>query len=220
MTRIKICGVANIEAAELCCDLEVNFIGLIFEPGHRRISPDMARSITGHISKIPRRPIVVGVFGDSPYYEVNLLADYCNLDWIQLPGDVSVEYAKKLKRPVIRVTHVSRQTSSEDIQAFVSGSFGSRAIRLFDSEPVLKHQAEGSNFDWNILSGLSPFIPVLIGGGLTPETVGQLITTYHPWGVNVSAEVERGGKKSQSKIKAFIKAVKEADDRAAVPFSV
>jgi phosphoribosylanthranilate isomerase len=215
LTRIKICGVTNIETADLCAELEVNFIGLVFENGRLRVKPDIARGITAHISKIPKRPVVVGVFSNTPYYEVNLLAEYCNLDWIQLPGDVPMQFAKALKRPVVRVTQVDRETTAADVQSYVSGAFGSRSVRLFET-PFIKNGATDVVFDWQIFSGLSPFIPVLIGGGLTSETVGNLIETCHPWGVNVSAEVERAGKKSQSKIKTFIKAVKEADARPAV----
>ena len=216
MTRIKICGVTDVETAELCCELGVNFLGLVFAPGRRRVSPDIARGITAYLSKIPRHPVVVGVFPPAPNYEVNLLAEYCGIDWVQLPGDVTKEYAKALKRPVIRLNHISKETSPEDIQAFVSGSFGTRSVCLLDNAPSGKSSSLASPFDWHLLPELSPFIPVLVGGGLTAENVGQLVGNYHPWGVNVSAEVERSGKKSQSKIKAFIKAVQDADFKLTV----
>jgi phosphoribosylanthranilate isomerase len=216
MTRIKVCGVDDIETAELCTVLGVNFIGLYFTEGSWRISPDVARSITRHISRYPKRPVVVGLFSKTPSYEVNLLAEYCNIDWIQLSGNESQKYAKALKRPVIRLTHVNDDTTAEFIQQQVSGQFGSRSVCLLDSGANKRGVSE-KPFDWELLTGLSPFIPVLVGGGITAENVGHLIDKYRPWGVNVNAGVEWCGQKSPSKIKAFVKAVKEADDKICRP---
>jgi phosphoribosylanthranilate isomerase len=216
MTRIKICGIDDIETAELCTLLGVNFIGLHFIDSPWRVTPDFARVITRHIAQYPKRPVVVGLFSKTPSYEVNLLAEYCNLDWIQLLENEPLAYAKALKRPVVRLTHVSKDTTAEEIQQQVSGQFGSRSVCLLDSSDNKKGVVE-THFDWNLLSGLSPFIPVLVGGGIAVNNVGELIEKFRPWGVNVNTGVEWQDQKSPSKIKAFIKAVNAADEKIMRP---
>jgi phosphoribosylanthranilate isomerase len=52
----------------------------------------------------------------------------------------------------------------------------------------------------------------MIAGGLNAENVGEAIKTAMPWGVDVSSGVETGGSKDISKIQAFIRAVRRADD--------
>jgi phosphoribosylanthranilate isomerase len=55
--------------------------------------------------------------------------------------------------------------------------------------------------------------PLIAAGGLTPETVGDVVRRLRPYAVDVSSGVEEGdvGIKSRAKIAAFIAAVREAD---------
>lgn len=74
----------------------------------------------------------------------------------------------------------------------------------------------GKAFDWRahrlFAEAMSTFTNVIIAGGLTPTNVSHLIGILHPWGVDVASGVERApGRKDPEKLRAFVKAVREAE---------
>jgi phosphoribosylanthranilate isomerase len=75
----------------------------------------------------------------------------------------------------------------------------------------------GEPFDWRkaipIAEGMRKGgLKLVVAGGLTPQNVGEAMEVLHPWGVDVSSGVEaKPGKKDPHKVRAFVKAVREAD---------
>ncbi|MDH4067752.1 MAG: phosphoribosylanthranilate isomerase, partial [Dehalococcoidia bacterium] len=67
--------------------------------------------------------------------------------------------------------------------------------------------------NWDLAQEVAKKFPVIIAGGLDPENVAMLIERVAPWGVDVSSGVETAGVKDASKIKAFIEAVRKADEK-------
>ena len=53
---------------------------------------------------------------------------------------------------------------------------------------------------------------LIIAGGLNPENVGEAIRKFSPYGVDVVSGVERQpGRKDPEKLKAFVAAVRRAE---------
>src|SRR5438067_11672864 len=72
----------------------------------------------------------------------------------------------------------------------------------------------GQSFDPKAaLAGLKKTpVRFIAAGGLRPENVSQAIEVLKPWGVDVASGVEKEkGKKDHAKLKAFVKAVRDAD---------
>jgi phosphoribosylanthranilate isomerase len=54
--------------------------------------------------------------------------------------------------------------------------------------------------------------PIIVAGGLTSQTVSEIVRTIRPWAVDVSSGVEISpGRKSPDSIRSFIAAVRRAD---------
>jgi phosphoribosylanthranilate isomerase len=216
MTRIKICGIRDKPHALAAVEAGADFIGLVFAPSQRQVNPDKAREIASAFNKSSDTTKMVGVFVNTPSSQVNELADFCALDWVQLSGDESWEYCREVVRPVIKAIRIDRQ-SPEDLSAELSA--GSKLlpaqgfITLLDSRVEGKYGGTGESFNWNLAQEVAKKFPVIIAGGLDPKNVARLIERVAPWGVDVSSGVETGGIKDTSKIKAFIEAVRKADEK-------
>jgi len=216
MTRIKICGIRDKTHALAAVEAGADFIGLVFAPGQRQVSPAKACEIASAVKKSSDATKMVGVFVNAPSSQVNELADFCALDWVQLSGDESWEYCREVVRPVIKAIRIDQQ-SPEDLYAELSAGGkllpAQGFIALLDSQVEGKYGGTGESFNWNLVQRVTKRFPVIIAGGLDPKNVARLIERVAPWGVDVSSGVETGGVKDIAKIKAFIEAVRKADEK-------
>jgi phosphoribosylanthranilate isomerase len=212
MTHVKICGIRDKTHALAAVEAGADFIGLVFAPSRRQVSPQKALQLVELIRGLRSRPAVVGVFVNAAAQEVNHIADYCQLDWVQLSGDETWQYCQELKKAIIKVIHVSSGQKTDEILADIETGYQllpeKELVCLLDSRVVGAYGGTGQVFNWQLAREVSVRFPVMIAGGLTPANVGQLVREVQPWGVDVSTGVESNGLKDASKIRAFVKAVR------------
>jgi len=216
MTRIKICGIRDKTQALAAVEAGADFIGLVFAPGKRQVSPAQAYEIIGAVKKSSNAAKVVGVFVNAPVFQVNEVADFCALDVVQLSGNESWEYCRKVVSPVIKAIRVGQQSPEElcaELSAATKSLSGRRFMTLLDSQVEDKYGGTGQSFNWNLAREVARRFPIIIAGGLDSKNVGRLIKIVAPWGVDVSSGVETRGVKDTSKIKSFIEAVRRADEK-------
>jgi phosphoribosylanthranilate isomerase len=213
MTKIKICGLSDVEHALVAAEAGADYLGFVFAPSNRRITPDKALRIISTVSRLNKPPSTVGVFVNEKPDEVNRIADYCHLDLVQLSGDENTEYCLKLRSPIIKAIHVSPGKTPEllnsELERYLNNLEKTKLIFLLDTDSNMAYGGTGKLFNWDIITQLPSKFPVFIAGGLTPGNVSELVNRYKPWGVDVSSGVETNGKKDSHKIRAFIEAVKK-----------
>ncbi len=217
MTRVKICGIAETIHALAAAEAGADFIGLVFAPSRRQVSLERAHEIALAVKDLKRPPLVVGVFVNTPASEVNWVAEHCGLDLVQLSGDEPWEYFRDIEHPFIKATRVLGEQDAGEIIAQISAGYkllGRDFICLLDTHVEGSYGGTGQTFDWGLARRVSATFPVIIAGGLSPQNVEQAVKLVRPFGVDVSSGVETGGAKDVSKIKAFIEAVRRADEDA------
>jgi phosphoribosylanthranilate isomerase len=142
------------------------------------------------------------------------------LDWVQLSGDENWHYCQEIKRPVIKVIHVSAGRKVEQILTEIKVGYQLRLkhdlICLLDSKVRNAYGGTGEAFDWQLVKKVSARFPVVVAGGLTPANVSQLVREFQPWGVDVSTGVESNGQKDAAKIRAFVEAVRKAEEEVGI----
>ncbi|KAJ2369491.1 anthranilate synthase / indole-3-glycerol phosphate synthase [Coemansia sp. RSA 2607] len=171
-----------------------------------------------HISQIRRiggRPLLTGVFQNQSLEHILEVVRSVPLDLVQLHGTESVEMAREIPVPVIKVFHVDEGFSLDGESDLMKTSC--HAIILLDTKVAGASQqgGRGVSFDWTIARALSDRgVPFLMAGGLTPENIGEAVGVGRPWGVDVSSGIETDKVKDPKKIHAFVRGAKNA-----APFS-
>ncbi|MDD5338341.1 MAG: phosphoribosylanthranilate isomerase [Dehalococcoidales bacterium] len=215
MTHIKICGIKSEDVAMKVADAGADFIGLVFAPSRRQITPKTAAKITAALKKNKARTKSVGVFVNTPLATVRKIADKCGLDWIQLSGDESWAYCRELGKPFIKAIKCARRNTLTTIEKINEGKklkFDGQYLVLLDTAVKGFFGGTGRTFPWKLAEPIvAKHDHIIIAGGLKPSNVGKAIETLKPWGVDVSSGVETRGVKDMKKIVKFIEAVRQAD---------
>ena len=197
MTHVKICGIKEKAHALAAIEAGGDFIGLVFALSRRQVTPKQAQGIVDAVKNYTEATAMVGLFVNTPADEVNKIAAYCNLDWVQLSGDESWEYCREITRPLIKAVRVKPGQNPQELCANLATGArilsSQRHVYLLDSQVEGVYGGTGTTFDWNLARQAAEQFPVIIAGGLTAENVAQVIKTATPWGVDVSSGVETGG---------------------------
>ena len=200
-TRIKICGVRDPDTARAAARLGADAVGVVLAPGSPRTA---TAEEAGRVARaLPPFTTLVCVVRDQDPGAVRAALPH-ERTIVQAHGAEDDAWIEHLGRSVIR--------------AF---PFDEAAIRHWERRPDVlallldgPRPGAGVTFDHAALGRLMPTIakPVILAGGLSPETVTSAIRRVRPYAVDVSSGVEREpGVKDIDRIAAFCAAVRKGD---------
>ena len=215
MTRIKICGITNLDDARCAARAGADFLGFIFYPKSPRfVKPEQVAIVTEAIQSEfgANAPRNVGVFVDEPVSRVLAILDTAHLDLAQLHGSERPEEMRRLQARAFKaIRPQTRDDSKADVAAYRDHFSEDEDLPqlLLDAYHPERFGGTGLKVDLTVAQPATYQCRLLVAGGLTPATVGAAIEAVRPWGVDVSSGVERDkGIKDHARIRAFIHAAR------------
>jgi len=230
MTWIKICGTTNLEDALMAVEAGADALGFVFyEKSPRNVAPEVVREI---VKELPEKIEKVGVLPDGSFEEGIDRARQCGLTGVQFyPSIQTIGGSNRASEggPALKKIYLvfsaadllgDKPRTIVDFASFGklpnprnSNPFGTV---ILDSGTSQSPGGTGKVFDWEaavpLVETIRQTVKVVVAGGLNPENVAEAIRILNPWGVDVVSGVEaRPGKKDPEKVRAFIRAVRQAD---------
>ncbi len=214
-TRVKICGITNLNDAEMAVELGAWAVGLIFFQGSpRRCSVGEAQRIT---AAMRRKVEVCGVFVNAPLQEVVETSEEVGLSMLQFHGDEGpsfcAEAARRNGARVIKAAQVSGPGDVRDLERFhVDFHLLDARARTPGREGL--RGGTGERFDWKLLAARRSKVPLILSGGLNADNVAEAIAIARPFAVDTASGTEQApGRKDPRKLRAFFDAVNNSADR-------
>jgi phosphoribosylanthranilate isomerase/adenine/guanine phosphoribosyltransferase-like PRPP-binding protein len=199
---VKICGITTAEDALAAVAAGADALGFVMSASPRQVSAAEVRAI---VDRLPPFVATVGVFVDEPLTRVQEASAAAGVSMVQLQGDESPDYCRAVGRPVIKGFKVGGLVDLRKVADYPV------AACLFDTLVEGEAGGTGRRFDWGRLDGLVFPRPVIVAGGLTAETVGDLIHRLNPAMVDVSSGVAADARrKDPARMRAFVDAVRRA----------
>lgn len=201
-TRVKICGITNLTDAETAIDAGADALGFIFVPETPRyITPNSASEI---IRSLPPFITTVGVFRNVEHKEIEDIATKTGITSVQLHGTESPKFCAQISLPVVKVFELQTKEDLKIIDDYNVNAFLVDKPKSISGGTINLELALKARHHTNRL---------ILAGGLTPENVADAVQYVKPYAVDVASGVEsEKRRKDPQKIKAFISAVKQADE--------
>lgn len=203
-TRVKICGLTNVEEAIVAGSLGADAIGLVFYPRSKRaLSIETAVSIR---QALPTFVSAVGLFVNPTEAQVETVLKQLHLDCLQFHGDETPQFCASFGLPYMKAIRVREGL---DIEREMARFTTSSAI-LLDSFDKQSAGGTGTSFDWEVAARAVGATQqrIVLAGGLDAQNVAAAIRQVHPYAVDVSSGVESApGRKSSERMQAFLNEV-------------
>ncbi len=203
MTRVKICGVTNNADRDAVIDAGADAFGVIVDvpvETPREIDAEQAATL---VEGAP--PFVTSVLVTMPksVQTAVRLNHRIGADAIQvhdgLPPAFVAGLAERTTASVVAVVTADH----DDVDRYAAAA----DALLVDAVGPDGGGGTGRTVDWartaRLVGDLD--VPVVLAGGLTPETVTEAIRTVGPYGVDVASGVEHeGGRKDHDAVRTFV----------------
>ena len=196
--KIKICGLTNANNAREASLLGIDAIGLVFyDKSPRHVDVESALEIVNALPPFINR---VGLFVNADSSFVDEVLCEVPLDTLQFHGDESVVECTQYAMPFIKALRVNQETNITQM----ADDYHQASGLLLDAFNKDTYGGTGESFDWS-LAKVDIDLPIILAGGLNPNTVADAVSQVNPYAVDVSSGVEsEPGIKDIDKIRKFI----------------
>lgn len=150
-----------------------------------------------------------GVFVDTPVPVVQMVAQSCQLDYIQLFGNEPRADVDALGAKAYKAVSASEPDHVEQAARTYLGRWQRRS----DEPALLLHLSGAVGSTAEVAAGLASRVPlILAASSLSPATVAEVLAVVSPWAVDVWDVVEaEPGRLDPAKVAEFIRATRVAD---------
>ncbi len=197
-TRIKICGLTNLQDADLAVSLGADALGFIFCKSPRQVSISQVHEILRGIPPFVNKVAVVRDFTEE---QIRDILSELPIDTIQFHGSEPEDFCLQFKGyNLIKVISVRSEESLEELSNYTK-------INHFLLDTYTKAGGgSGRTFNWKLAKKAQKLGNIILAGGLSPENVSQAISEGEPYGVDVSSGVEsKPGVKDPDRLERFFR---------------
>ena len=221
--RVKICGITNLQDAQVALQAGADYLGFILYPKSPRYIPseqirelriaiaDWLTQSQSAIRNSQPAPQFIGVFVNETVERIADILAFTGLDYAQLHGDEPPEFLPLLGGKAFKVLRpADAESALESAARFAPLGVDDGPQLFIDAYDPAAYGGTGKRADWGVAAELARRYPrLLLAGGLNPDNVAQAIAAVRPWAVDVSSGVETSpGRKDHEAVRAFIRAVR------------
>lgn len=205
MTFVKICGI--MDEAILDAARDADAVGFVVNSpkSHRNLTHEAAAAL---VRKAGPFQVTVAVTAERETDALHAIVAGVRPYALQVPFRAGQNAFASLRKafPMLRLIISCRPEDAHLMPENLADAI------VLDAATLDGYGGSGQRTDWNRarVARESASVPVILAGGLTPETVAQAITIVQPYGVDVSSGVETDKAKDPAKVRAFIEHAKEA----------
>ena len=201
--KIKCCGFTRVADVRAAVALGVDAIGLNLARGPRKITTEHAAEL---VRVIPPLVTAVALFVDADETSILSAMRQTRCTVIQLHGEESPELAERLRTrfSVIKAFAIKDAAALAAVHGYPADAY------LLDAAVPGIVGGSGVAWDDHLIRGITFERPVILAGGLTPDTVGAAIAATSPYGVDVASGIESApGIKDAQRMAAFVTAARK-----------
>ncbi|PID85090.1 MAG: N-(5'-phosphoribosyl)anthranilate isomerase [Chloroflexi bacterium] len=228
MTKVKICGITNLNDAFAAVDAGADYLGFIFNPPSKHaIAPQAAQQIVNELRDYGECPYLVGVFVNNTGEQMAEIMDMCDLDFAQLSGEEVPALIGEPTSPIFGVAYKALRPASlteaeADAEWYLPPNYkeeikrqqaaGGRPSLLIDTYHPMLRGGIGKRNNWALSAKLAHDIPgLMLAGGLNADNVAEAVYQVRPYAIDVASGVETvPGKKDHELMRQFIQKAKTA----------
>jgi phosphoribosylanthranilate isomerase len=210
---VKICGLKTPQALDVALDSGADQVGFVFfPPSPRHLGYEAARALG---ERVKGRAGKVALTVDATDDVLDQIVAALHPDMLQLHGKETPERVAAVRKrfglPVMKALPVEERADLAAIPLYSPVAdkiiFDARAPR-----EATRPGGLGKPFDWHLLEHVDAGVPFMLSGGLDTGNVAEALAITRAPGVDVSSGVERvPGEKDIDKIRAFVRAARQAD---------